>query len=87
MIKIFVDFNARDEDGRLWLNFERSRRDLEEHKDVIQEGLEVLFVDPDELEAPGILTFDEIHGTWKGIPDMSRLKQLREWGGNDPDLG
>jgi hypothetical protein len=71
MIRIYADFNSSDEQGRVMLNTVGSRTDLEQHKDVIAEGMLVILYMPGDFEVSGTLVFE---GIWMGIPDWSSIR-------------
>jgi hypothetical protein len=71
MLRIYADFNSRDEEGRVWLNTVGSLRDLEAHRDELHEGERVLLYVPDEFEVEGTLVFDRI---WLAVPDLRTLR-------------
>jgi len=68
MIRIFADFNCQDEQGRVMLDTVGSLEDIEKHRAVLKEGMEVILYTPGDFEVRGTLTFDKI---WLGIPDLS----------------
>jgi hypothetical protein len=70
MIRIYADFNNREEDGRVRLNTMGSREDIEKHKDLMREGLRVILYTPKEFDVEAVLCFDEI---WCAIPDYDTL--------------
>ena len=72
MIRIYADFNSKDEQGRVVLNTAASLKDLEAHKDEIQVGMTVILYMPD-VEVCGVLIFDEV---WLGIPDYTTTRDL-----------
>ena len=72
MIRIYADFNSKDEQGRVVLKSVASLRDLEVHKDEIHVGMKVTLYMPD-VEVDGVLVFDRV---WLGIPDYSATRDL-----------
>ena len=70
MIRIYADFNSSDEQGRVMLNTVGSLRDIEQHKNVITEGMKVVLYMPGDFEVSGTLVFE---GIWKGIPDWGTI--------------
>lgn len=70
MIRIYADFNSKDEQGRVWLNTVGALEDIEQHRSELKEGLEVILYMTDEFEVRGTLTFDKI---WLGIPDWDTI--------------
>lgn len=71
MVKLYADFNSCDEQSRIWLNTVGSLIDIEQHKDVLEEGMKVLLYMTDEFEVCGTLVFEEI---WLGIPDFGTIR-------------
>lgn len=76
MIRIFADFNNKDEQGRVRLSTVGSLKDVAEHKSELREGLEVILYTPDEFEMLGTLVFDL--GMWKGIPHLETIRYYDE---------
>jgi len=72
MIRIYADFNSKDEQGRVVLNTIGSLRDLEAHKDEIHVGMKVTLYMPD-VEVDGVLVYDRV---WLGIPDYTTTRDL-----------
>jgi hypothetical protein len=62
MIRIFGDFNNRDEENRVRLGTEKTNEDLATLADKLREGLTVLVYDGD-YEAEGVLEF--VDGLWR----------------------
>jgi hypothetical protein len=75
MLRIYADFNSRDEQGRLTLDTVGSMRDLDAQKNELKDGMIVIFYVPDEFEVEGSLVFDRI---WLGIPDLATLRYVTE---------
>jgi len=73
VIRIYADYNARDEQGRIVLNTAGSLKDIEKYRDEIREGMEVALNVQDEFEVNARLTFDEV---WLAIPDMTSIRYL-----------
>jgi hypothetical protein len=73
MIRVYADFNNMDEHDRVRLNTVGSMKDLELHKEVLREGMRVLFYVPGDFEVEGNLVFDVI---WRGIPDWTTIRYL-----------
>jgi hypothetical protein len=73
MIRIYADFNTRDEKDRVALNTVGSLHDLETHKCELIDGLPIILYMPD-VEVSGNLVFDE--GIWWGIPDWNTVHHL-----------
>jgi hypothetical protein len=68
VIRIYVDSNMQDEDGRLLLDNLRSVADLRKHEGSLKEGLRVML-----YEDEGTLYFDN---GWLAVPDDSTLRYL-----------
>ncbi|MFZ2959788.1 MAG: hypothetical protein WA705_23145 [Candidatus Ozemobacteraceae bacterium] len=62
MIRIWGDFNSRDEEDRIRLNTVGSLEDLDKYPKQIRGGLRIIVFD-DDFEVDGILEFSE--GIWK----------------------
>lgn len=73
MIRIYADYNTRDEQGRVVLNTVGSLKDIERYRDEMREGMEVILNVQDEFEVRATLTFDEV---WRAIPDMTSIRWL-----------
>jgi hypothetical protein len=71
MLRIYADFNNSDQQGRVLLNTIGSLKDIEQHKDEIAEGMEVVFYMTGEFEVCGTLVYEEI---WMGIPDWNTIR-------------
>ena len=69
MIRIHVDFNSRDEEGRVQLN----TFSLANHEGSLTEELTVMLYEPDDFEVQATLVFDE---GWMAVPDFSTLRYL-----------
>jgi hypothetical protein len=67
MTYLFADFNALDEDGRVWLP---SAED--EH---VGRGEWVMLYDG-EVEVVAQLGYDESRSVWVGVPDRSTLRAV-----------
>ena len=74
MIRIYADWNAMDDHGRLLLNIARARRDLEAHAEAIEPGLRVLLDVQDEFEVAATLVFG---GIWLAVPDEKTIRFLQ----------
>ncbi len=72
MIRIYADFNHRDEHGNVLLDTVGSLADIAEHEPALTEGMVVLLVDA-ELEVEGTLLFDEV---WRAVPDFETVRHL-----------
>ena len=73
MIRIYADFNHRDDQGRVVLDTVGSLADIKEHEDVLAEGMDVLLYMEDEFEVEGTLVFD---GVWLAIPNFATLHHM-----------
>ncbi len=74
MIRIWADFNHRDEQGRVKLSTIGSLKDIEKHHDEIREGTTVTLNAEDDFEVEARLTFDKV---WRAIPDMTTVRYLK----------
>src|SRR3989344_8956132 len=74
MIRIYADFNSKDERGRVRLSTAGSRKDIERHRASLKEGLEVILYMADDCEVRGALTYD---GIWLGIPDWNTIRHYK----------
>lgn len=71
LIRIYADFNSKDEQGRVRLSTVGSLEDIEKHSTELIEGLEVILHTPGDFEMRGTLTFD---GIWLGIPHYNTIR-------------
>lgn len=62
MIRIYGDFNHRDEQGRVRLDTVGSERDIAKLESALRPGLQVTVFD-DSYEAEGVLEL--VEGTWR----------------------
>lgn len=76
MIRIYSDFNNRDEQGRVRLNTVGSLKDLDRHKHEVREGLRVVLYMSDEFEVSGTLVHEG--GIWCGIPAWETIRYYNE---------
>lgn len=65
MIRLDVDFNQIDEQGRIWVPAAEAF--------PIKRGEWVVLSDG-EIEVPATLGYDEARRTWVGSPDQDRLR-------------
>jgi hypothetical protein len=65
-IRIYVDFNSRDEDSNIAIN--TGIPDHEHLKKILTDGLFVILFD-ETLEVDARVKWNEIIGMWVGIPD------------------
>jgi len=70
MMRIYADINE-DEQDRVLLDTVGSLRDIQQHLDVMAEGMKVVFYMSGEFEVHGTLVFE---GIWKGIPDWNTIR-------------
>jgi len=75
MIRIYADFNHKDDQGRVILDTAGSLADIENHKNELTEGMEVLLYMEDEFEIEGILVFDRV---WLAIPNFATLHYMNQ---------
>lgn len=73
MIRIYADFNHRDEQGRVLLDTVGSLADIGDHEAALAAGMVVLLVADDELEVEGTLVFDLV---WRAVPDFETVRHL-----------
>jgi hypothetical protein len=71
MIRIYADFNNCDEHDRVMLNTVGSLKDIEQYKDILEEGMMVILYMTDEFEVCGTLSFE---GIWIGVPDWNTIR-------------
>ena len=74
MIRVEVDFNSMMQDldrGRVQINVD-TQPNLLEH---LRPGLRVLLCEPD-LEAEGVVEFDEKLRLWLAVPDWSTRRDV-----------
>jgi hypothetical protein len=73
MVRIYADFNHRDEQYRVVLDTVGSLEDIKTHEDVLAEGVNVLLYMEDEFEVEGTLVFD---GVWLAVPDFDTFRYM-----------
>ncbi len=71
MLRIYADFNERDQLGRPILWIPGSIPDIERNKEHLVVGLRVVLYQPGELEVEANLAYD---GGWVAIPDWDTIK-------------
>jgi hypothetical protein len=71
-IKLSVDFNNADTEGKVRLNTVGTFRDLKTNNVKLENGLKVLLYD-DDLEALGIVEFSENESIWVAKIDWNIL--------------
>jgi hypothetical protein len=64
-IRIYADFNSRDEFGRVDLGVSRSQRDMIRLQDQIQPGMDVVLYF-DDVEVDATLEHDRDEDRWYG---------------------
>ena len=64
MHKIFADFNNCDSLNRVRLNTNGAKKDIQEGKINLENGMKVLLDDGDGLTMSGIIEFSEIENVW-----------------------
>src|SRR5437870_13513315 len=83
-IRIWADFHARDQDGRVFLTNVGSRKDLARYRAALRPGVRVVLYDSSQ-EAEGTLELRE--GSWLAEVDRATFKPTgninlaREMGG------
>jgi len=68
---IYADWNEIDEHGRFYLNFLRSKSELEALGDELADGAVVTLNVQNEFEIQAQLVFDK--GCWRAIPDEGTI--------------
>lgn len=73
-VRVYVDWNAQNEDGWVWLHLPLSAKDLESATEQLIEGMPiVLYWDPEDptfiYEMDGILERHHATGTWMARPN------------------
>jgi hypothetical protein len=71
MIRIYADFNERDQLGRPVLSIPGSLPDIEQNKNKLMPGLRVILYQPGELEVEATLAYDRC---WVAVPDWDTIK-------------
>ncbi|MEO8146235.1 MAG: hypothetical protein ABI723_01295 [Bacteroidia bacterium] len=74
MEKILVDFHNSDKKGRVRLNTNGTRTDLEKNNIILIEGIELLLHDGDELVTKGIINYSKDENIWVAEIDWNDLK-------------
>jgi hypothetical protein len=75
-IKIFVDFNNADVNGRIRLNTVGSLHDIAVLGEEIRVGLEVLLDDEEELSIKGVVEFSFDEDIWIAKVDWDELMSI-----------
>jgi hypothetical protein len=70
-IRIYADWNSRDEHGRLLLSISGARSDLTRHANELVDGMEVTLNVQDEFELQATLVFDRV---WRAIPKEHTIR-------------
>jgi len=73
MIRLYADFNHRDEQGRVLLDTVGSLADIKKYEHMLAEDMDVMLHMENEFEVQGKLIFDEV---WRAIPDFKTLRYL-----------
>ncbi len=71
MIRLYADFNHRDEQGRVLLDTVGSLADVETHASELRDGMRVILHMNEDFEVEGTLLFD---GVWVAVPDFATLQ-------------
>jgi len=74
-IRIYADFNNRNEDGFVRLTVVGSERDLTKYETSLTEGINVILYD-EELEIDATLKRDPRLNIWLGVPDWTTRRDL-----------
>lgn len=74
-IKLFVDFNNADVEGRIRLNTNGTFKDIKENNIELKDGLEVLLDDNEEFKIYGIVEFSKDENIWVAKIDWSDLEK------------
>ena len=72
--RLYVDFNNRDENGKIRINTVGSLRDIELLKSELRSGVNVTLYD-EELEFQARLERDELFNIWLGVVDWSTRRE------------
>ncbi len=75
-IKISVDFNNCDVEGRVRLNTNGAFDDIEKFKINLEPGLKVLLDDNEGLEIDGIVEFSDQENIWVAKFDWDKLNNI-----------
>lgn len=76
--KIFADFNNTDALGRLRLTVNGSRRDIEDQKLQLIDGMPAIFYDGEGFEIEGTVEYSTIENIWVGKIDWNALKSIHD---------
>lgn len=74
-IRIYVDFNSRDEDDNIFISLLGKPNENNDFKNRLVKGLLVVLYD-EELEVEAQLGWSDEFNMWLGIPDWSTRKDL-----------
>lgn len=72
---VFADFQNADAQGRLRLNCEGTRRDLEIRGIILEEGIRLNFSD-DELETDGTVSYSTDENLWVATIDWDAIRSV-----------
>lgn len=75
-IKISVDFNNCDIEGRVRLNTNGTFKDIERLKIKLEAGLEVMLDDNEGLAINGIVEFSKKENIWVAKFDWNKLNNI-----------
>jgi len=74
MLRIYCDFNNKDELHRVRLNLARSKSDIESSKEKLALGTHVLLYVENEFEVEAVLDFIVGQDLWVASPIYSTIK-------------
>ena len=74
MLKIYSDFNNKDELNRIRLNLPLSKLAIENSNEKLAPGVHVLLYVDGEFEVEAVLDFDNKRGLWLASPIYSTIK-------------
>ena len=74
-VRLFADFHGADRQGRLRLNCDGTKWDLERLGINLEEGLEIV-VYSEELEADAWVTFSSEEGIWVASIDWNEIRTV-----------
>src|SRR5262249_46161263 len=84
--RVYADFQNLDDENRLRLTCAGTRRDLEQQRIELRDGMALTFYtddandngQPDELIAEGIVHYDQSQKCWVGVIDWQALRHASD---------
>ena len=74
--RIYADFNNADKLGRLRLNCDGTKADLQRLGIALAEGMQLMFY-MEDIECCGMVTFSSTENLWVGLIDWSKIRDMK----------